>query len=83
MKKITLLTVILGAMLFAVGGLQGLTKDVIPHSVTNTETALSSECPFGHVGGRGIWTGKTKIVNAKIFYEQKCTRGHRWYAAKP
>ena len=83
MKKIALLTVVLGAMLITVGGSQGLTKDVIPHSATNLETALSSECPFDHVGGRGTWTGKTKIVNARIFYEQKCIQGHKWYAAKP
>ena len=76
MKKITLLTVLLGTMLIAVGGLQGLTKDVISHSV-------SSECPFDHVGGRGTWTGKTKVVNAKVFYEQKCIQGHRWYTRKP
>ena len=82
MKNIALLTVVLGAILIAVGGSQGLTKDVNPHSGTNIEMALSSECPFGHVGGRGTWTGKTKVVNAKIFFEQKCIQGHKWFTAK-
>jgi len=76
MKKIALLTVLLATMLITVGDLQGLTQDAPSHSV-------SSECPFDHVGGRGTWTGKTKVVNAKVFYEQKCIQGHRWYTRKP
>ena len=57
--------------------------DVTTHSITDVETTSASTCPFGHTGGQGQWTGKTKVVNAKIFYEQKCIQGHKWFTAKP
>ena len=48
-----------------------------------SQSTLASFCPFNHVGGRGQWTGKTKVVNAKTFFEMKCIQGHKWFASSP
>ena len=78
MKKLKVLMVVLGLTLTAAAA-EALNANVTPHSDVHAPAAKAS-CPFGpHPGDKGMWTGKTKTVNAKIFYEQKCIQGHKWF----
>ncbi len=43
--------------------------------------SASVKCPFD--GGTAIWTGRTQIVNAVIWYVMKCPRGHLTLSRKP
>ena len=86
--RIAVFSVLSVGLIWQFAGLQVNQADAQEVSVEGESDAVSqrtlaSECPFKHIGGRGIWTGKTKIVNAKIFYEMKCIQGHKWFADKP
>jgi hypothetical protein len=79
MKNIKLLTVAVVLMLAAVVASGSFNASVTSASDVHAPAAKAS-CPYGpHPGDKGIWTGKTKTVNAKIFFEQKCIQGHKWF----
>ena len=78
MKTLKVFIVVLGLTLTAAAA-EALSASVTPHSDVHAPAAKAS-CPFGpHPGDKGIWTGKTKIVNANIFFEQNCIQGHKWF----
>jgi hypothetical protein len=87
--RIAVFSVLCVGSIWQLAGLRGNQAGAQEMSVEEGESravsqrTLASECPFKHIGGRGMWTGKTKIVNAKIFYEMKCIQGHKWFADKP
>jgi len=47
-------------------------------------TSLGHRCIYGpHTGDSGRWTGRTKVVNSRMFYEQRCIQGHSWFTSTP
>ena len=83
MKSLKFLMVAVVLMLVAVVASEVLNAGVTSASAVHAPAAKAS-CPYGpHPGDTGIWTGRTKTVNAKPFYEQKCIQGHKWFTKTP
>jgi len=47
----------------------------------HTKNITGAACPFDNTNG--TWTGRTRTVNAKIWYIMRCTQGHEYLAESP
>lgn len=45
------------------------------------ESPIGAKCPFDIFDA--IWTGQTKIINAKTWYVMKCPQGHESLSESP
>ena len=76
MKKILILGLTISAIVLTVSAYQNDQNEVTPCKHEIDQDTLYVKCPFDN--NSGIWTGRTKVVNSRIWYIMKCVSGHEF-----